>query len=194
MKTLARAVVASGVALALLGPALPVRASHLELEAVGPGEASVGETIQIRVVVRSADSGERIPGANVVAFREATLAGYSGQVEVAQAVTDEIGLATLQWVVRGGSTETVLIAYSAPGEEQFESEPVSVLIVGSGSQLERSTAGVRIPGLGAWVVIGVLVGIWAVIQFALIGPMRVAWEGALAGDENEPSLAEERLP
>lgn len=194
MKKLARAFAAFWTVLALVGPAVPVRASHLEIEAIEPREASVGETVQIRVIVRAADSSERVPGATVVAFREATLAGYSGEVEVARAITDEAGLATLRWVVRGGPSETVLIAFSAPGEENLESEPLSVLTVGSGPQLERSTAGVRIPGLGAWVVIGVLVGIWAIIQFALVGPVRVAREGALPPDKEDLRPAEEGSP
>ncbi|MDH3189987.1 MAG: hypothetical protein OEM39_05005 [Acidimicrobiia bacterium] len=117
-----------------------------------------------------------MPGSTVVAYRDATIAGFTGEVEVARAVSNQNGLATLKWVQRGGSSETVIIAYSAPGEDHFESEPLSVLTVSPGPQLERSASGVQIPGLGAWVLIAVLVGIWAFIQFALIGPVQIAGE------------------
>lgn len=152
----------------------PAVAEHIEIETRQPDSVEVGEVIHIQAVVRSAETARRIAGATVVALRDASIAGVSGQVEVARAVSDENGIASLSWQVRGGSIETVLVAYSAPGEAEFESEPLSIITVGSGPQLARSTAGVRIPGLGAWMIIAVLVGIWAVIQFALIGPVQVA--------------------
>ena len=170
-------VVLSTVALLLIS-GTPAFAEHLEVSVEQPGEVTVGDTVKLHVVVRSAESRERVAGATVAATRGTEIAGFSGSVEVAKAVTDENGLAQLSWVERGGVTETVVVAYSAPGENDFESKPLSVYTVSPGPQLERSESGVAIPGFGAWVLIGVLVGIWAIIQFALVGPVQVARLGA----------------
>ena len=181
-----RFVVVLSTAALLLILGTPAHAEHLEISVVGPEEVTVGDTVKLQVVVQSAESRERVQGATVAATRRTEIAGFSGQVEVAKAVTDQDGLAQLSWVERGGVTETVVVAYSAPGENDFESKPLSVYTVSPGPQLERSESGVEIPGLGAWVLIGVLVGIWAIIQFALVGPVQVARLGA-APDEPLPS-------
>lgn len=160
-------------------------ADHLDVEVVQPEQVGAGDTVTLQVVVRSAHSRELVSGATVEAKRRASIVGFSGEVEVASAVTDENGIALLSWVERGSEAETVLVAYSAPGEDALESEPLSVYMVGPGPQLERSEAGVDIPGLGAWVLIGVLVGIWAVIQFALVGPVQVARLSASDGEGGE---------
>lgn len=149
-------------------------ADHLKVLLVPPEAVDVGDMVTVQVVVQSAESRDRIPGATVVARRSAGIAGFSGEVEVARALTDEEGMARLSWVERGGLAESVTVAYSAPGDEDFESEPLAVYTVNPGPQLERSESGVQIPGLGAWVLIGVLAGTWAVIQFALVGPVHVA--------------------
>lgn len=158
----------------LLLLAMTALADHLEVEVVQPVEVDVGESVRLTVRVRSAETGERVPGAVVVASKSAEIGGFSGQVEVARAVSDENGIADLVWLERGDSTETVVVAYSAPGESGLESHPLEVITVGPGPQLEGGQEGFRIPGLGVWVLIFVLVGIWAIIQFALAGPLQVA--------------------
>lgn len=165
------AVFVSGI---VLSSAPPVGADHLEAETSAPDTIRVGDVIEMRVVVRSATTRERISGATVIAERDASIVGFSGRVEVARATTNELGIATLRWRERTGTTHTVVVAYAGEGETELESLPVSVVTVGSNNQIVRSTAGVRIPGFGAWVLIALLVGVWAIIQFAMVGPVHVA--------------------
>ncbi len=149
-------------------------ADHLEVETVSPEVVGAGDIVEVRVVVRSAETKERVAGATVIAEREATIAGFSGRVEVARGMTDELGVETLRWQERGGSVDTVTIGYAASGETEFETTQLPVITVREGPQVVRSTSGVRIPGLGAWVLIALLVGVWAVIQLAMVGPVRIA--------------------
>lgn len=176
------ALVAVGIVLAVVPP---VGADHLEAETTAPDTIRVGDVIEMRVVVRSADTKERVPGATVIAEREASIVGFSGRVEVARATTNELGVATLRWRERTGTTNTIVVAYAAVGETELESLPLSVVTVGSDDQIVRSTSGVRIPGLGAWVLIALLVGVWGVIQFAMVGPVHVARIAAESNQSNE---------
>ncbi len=173
----------------LLLPALPASAGHIEIEVEQPGTVNVGDTVVLTVLVRSGTNGARVAGALVVATRRAEIAGFSGSVEIARAVTDENGIAKLSWRERSGTNETLVVAYAAPGENQMESEPLQVITVGPGPQLEGPESDFRIPGLGVWVLIAVLVGIWSVIQFALVGPIQVAADIDASLDEDAESGA-----
>jgi len=168
------------------------RADHLDAEVSAPQTVAAGEVVQMRVVVRLADSGARVPGAVVVASRDASMLGIDGTVEIARSITDRNGIAILRWREHSGRSDTVIVAYAAAGEVEFESVPESVVTEGLGSQIVRSNNGVRIPGLGAWVLIALLVGVWAIIQFAMIGPIQVSREAEAsrtidhAGQEQVP--------
>lgn len=179
---LVTAALAAGI---IVGLAPSVGADHLEAETSAPDTLRVGDVIEMRVVVRSATTKERIPGATVIAEREASIVGFSGRVEVARATTNDLGVATLRWVERSGTTNTIVVAYAGEGETELESLPVSVVTIGSDDQIVRSTSGVRIPGFGAWVLIAVLVGVWAIIQFAMVGPVQVARIAAESADSGE---------
>ena len=169
------------VMIALLWSAAPAAADHIELQADEPSSVGAGEIVEIDVVLRNAETLERVEGATVIASREATIVGVTGTVELASAVTDELGRATLRWQQRAGTDYVALVAYSVSGDAELESEPIPVVVVGPERQVVRSEAGVQIPGFGAWVLIGVIVSVWGIIQFALVGPMLVATR--FEGDE-----------
>lgn len=169
-----RTLIIAVLVLAGLQPARGARADHLELEVTVPADVAVGEILEVSAVVRSAESGARIPGAVLSAFREASIAGVTGRVELASAITDELGMATLRWQHRAGGEHTLIVTFSGPGDTELESTSLSIITVGTEPQVVRSEAGVEIPGLGAWVLIAVLVAVWGLIQFSLLGPMTVA--------------------
>jgi hypothetical protein len=167
--------------------AAPAYADHLELVTSDTATVEPGDIVEIAVVVRSAETQEPVPEATVVATMEAEIVGVSGTVEIARSKTDANGEATLRWQVRLGATEGVVIAYSEEGASSLESQPLPIVTVGSGTQVVRSESGVRIPGFGAWVLISILVLVWALIQFAMLGPVRVAF--ASARDEQKMAAA-----
>jgi len=159
---------------ALLSPAAPAFADHLVLEADTPTPAESGDAVEIEVVLRHVETQQRIPGGTVVVSREATIVGVTGEVELASATTNEDGIATLRWRQGAETDHIVLIAYATSGDIELESTPISVLVVGPKDQVFRSTSGIRIPGFGAWVLIGLIISVWGIIQFALVGPVLVA--------------------
>lgn len=163
----------------------PALADHLDISTSEVDAVEPGDIVELAVVVRSADTGQPVPGATVVATIEAEIVGVSGTVELARGITGDDGIATLRWQVRSGATESVVIAFSEAGEVVTESHPLSIVTVGSGRQIVRSESGIQIPGLGAWVLIAVLVLVWALIQFAMLGPVRVGLAAAADAREDE---------
>ncbi len=168
------AIAVAGVLGAVLAIPATAGASHLDVETEAPSVVDPGGVVEVRIVLRDAVSRQPVPGATVVATREASIVGVTGQVELATATTDELGNATVRWQQRSGGEEAVVVAYAGSGETVLESQPLTVLTSGTGRQIVQGTAGVRIPGLGAWVLIGVMAAVWAIIQFALVGPIIVA--------------------
>ena len=181
-----RALLVAALVVAGLAAGTPAFADHIDLDATFPQNVAVGDVLEVNVVVRSAESGARISGARVAAYRDASIAGVPGRVELAAAVTDELGAAALRWQHRAGGEHTLLVTYSGPSDTEFESTTITIITIGAEPQVVRSEAGVQIPGLGAWVVIGVLLAVWGLIQFSLLGPMTVAREGVRARS-SEPS-------
>jgi len=168
------------VVVSLTMTAAPAAADHIEIETEIPDSVVAGETIVIRVIVRSTETGDRIPNALVTVSWEVDFLGVFGRVEVARATTSDRGVAELRWQARAGVSEQVVIAYADHDGTTLESSPESVITVASGSQIVRSRSGVKIPGFGAWVLISLVIGIWATIQFALLGPVEVARRAAQA--------------
>ena len=178
MRVVGRAAVLAGLLALVLGGAAPAFADHLDVATSEPASVSPGDIVEIAVVVRSSVTQQPVADATVVVSIDATIVGVSGPVEIARARTGDDGTATLRWQVRSGATESVLIAYSEAGDVSLESEPLQLVTVGAGQQIVHPEPGLSIPGLGAWVLIGVLVLAWALIQSAMIGPVRVARAGA----------------
>lgn len=185
-----RVVVVAAIAASVLMTTAPALADHLEVSTSETATVEPGDIVEVAVVVRSSETQEPVADATVVASMEAEIVGVHGSVEIARATTDENGEATLRWQVRIGTTEGVVIAYAEAGVASLESQPLPIVTVGSGSQVVRSESGVRIPGFGAWVLIGILVLVWALIQFAMLGPVRVAFAAAREGEaEAEASVS-----
>jgi hypothetical protein len=170
------------VAVAAVVAGSPALADHLDVTTSEPPTVEPGDIVEIAVVVRSSQTQEPIAGVSVAALMEADIVGVHGTVELARATTGDDGVATLRWQIRSGTTEGVVIAYSEPGGASIESEPLPIVTVGAGTQVVRSESGVKIPGFGAWVLIGIVVLIWALIQFAMLGPVRVALAAAREGE------------
>lgn len=161
--------------LALLAVPTTSYADHIGLDVDLDAIEVTDGTVELRVVVRTA-SGQRLADAVVVAHRPASIAGVRGDVEIARSVSDELGIATLTWIERRAEPGPVVLAYAAPGESEFEMLELPDLDIVQTEQLERSSAGVEIPVLGVWVLIGLLVVVWGLVEYALYGTVRIAHE------------------
>jgi hypothetical protein len=155
------ALVAAGLALA--GTA---RASHVEAEIVVPGQIQVGQPVEVQTTLRNVEAGLPVAGIPVVFYTDAAFGEVSGVVELGRGITNEIGVAALEYEPRLAGVHEIRVEYQLPGEAEVESLSTAISVSG-GSQLHRSTAGLDIPGLNVWILIALVSIVWAILLFGV---------------------------
>lgn len=179
------ALVAGAVAGAIFALAGTASASHVLVEVAVPEQAAVGNAAAVQVSLRSADDGLAVANAPVVFYTDASFGGVSGEVELGRAVTDENGVATLNYQPRSAGEHEVRVEYVTPGDSEPEVAATSITVVGA-SQLHRSTAGVQVPGLNVWLIIALVTGVWAILFSVGLRVVAIARAGS---DETVPERA-----
>ncbi|OGO51573.1 MAG: hypothetical protein A2148_01485 [Chloroflexi bacterium RBG_16_68_14] len=174
-KLLLLAVVLGGASVALASTA---GASHAKLEVVAPSQLTVGDSADVRVMLRSAGDVLPIAGATVTFYMEASFGGVDGEVAIGQAVTDENGVAVLPYQPRSSGDHQIRVEYLTPGTSEPEEAVWSHSVAGTTQQLYRSTAGVQIPGLNVWLLMAVLAGVWAILLSVALRVVAIARAGA----------------
>lgn len=172
----------AGAAFALAGTA---GASHVLVEIATPNEATVGDAVAVQASLRAADEGLPIADTPVVFYTEGSFAGVTGQVELGRAVTDEHGVATLNYLPRSAGEHQISVRYATPGTTEPEVATTSISVSGS-AQLHRSTSGVQVPGLNAWLIIAIVTAVWAVLFSVGLRVVAIARAGS---DEPVPQRA-----
>jgi hypothetical protein len=146
------------------------------------GEARVGEPVEVVLDLRSADQGVPIQGSTVTFLTDATFAGVEGNLELGKAITDENGIATLTYKPRFASAHDLRVEYLLPGESEPGVFSETIIVSDNGLQLHRSESGIRIPGLGAWLIITLVATVWAILLTVALRVIAIA----RAGDEAWP--------
>ena len=157
-----------------------VHASQVEVEISAPKEAQVGHEVQIRVTLRSSGDGVPIVDAEVTLLREASFARVVGDVELARAATDQDGVATLLYEPTVAGEQNLKLEYTVPDGAEPQTAALTISVA-EGPQIQRSTAGIRVPGLNVWALIAVLSAVWAILLTTALSMVRIGRIGAEAG-------------
>jgi len=160
-------------ALAVAGSA---NASQVVVDISAPQQATVGDAIEISATLRSADDGRPLADAPVVFSTRGSFGGVSGDIELGRAVTDQRGVATLNYQARAAGDREIRVEYLAPGESEPHVAATTISVAGV-SQLHRPTAGVQIPGLNAWLIIAVITAVWSILFFVALRVVGIAGAG-----------------
>jgi mono/diheme cytochrome c family protein len=154
-------------------------ADHWTVEVSAPEEGALGETIQLTATVHDAATGEPVDGAELVFFSSVTFAGVGGDIELGEALTNDLGVAVFDYELRKLGTHTITI--EGGGEPNIVSIPVTI-----GGQLYRSPARIGlIPGAGGWVVTLVIAAVWVVMIIVGVAVIRVSRGSPPARNEVE---------
>lgn len=139
-------------------PAAAGAATTLELSS--PADATLGKPLPVRAVLR-AEPGGPVGGA-LVTFTMGAAWGeeIDGDVVVARARTAPDGVATAALPVRRTGRVRVGAAFAGSARYAPASAPPSVVAVGGTAQLYTPEVGVRIPGLGGWLIAAVIAAVW----------------------------------
>lgn len=157
------AVVALVVGGGVLGLARTADASHVVVEILGPGQFEVGVPAEIQVALHDAETALPVANAPVTVYTDASFGGVTGEVELGTAVTDERGVAVLDYAPRAAGSRQLRIEHLAADGVQHEGTTDTISVVAGASQLHRSSSGIQIPGLNVWFIIAVIGGVWTLL-------------------------------
>lgn len=177
MRALLGALLLVALGAATLPASAAAQATQVEVRISAPEEARVGEEVQIQVTLQSTDQGAPIADAEVTLRRETEFAGVTGDVEVANAITSEDGVAFLSYEPRTAGDVELRVEYAAPDATEPEAATVTISVA-EGPQLHRSTAGIQVPGLNIWLLIAVLSAVWGILFATALMMHGIARAGA----------------
>src|SRR3990170_2592937 len=155
-------------------------ASHATLKVVAPTNLTAGDSVDIQAVLHSAHGGEAVPGATITFFMDGSFGGVEGKVLLGQALTDKDGVAHLSYLPRTAGEHQLHVEYMTPGSSDPEVATWSHDVSGATEQLYRSSAGVTIPGLNVWLLMGVLAAVWAILLSVAARVIAIAGAGSEA--------------
>ena len=169
---------AAAIALLAFGAgAATAHASPLEVSITGATNAVVGQPGEISATVLSPDTGEPVSGVTVTFLAHATFGRIDGFVEVGRTVTNSQGIASISYVPRQPGDQAIKVAYvPAPGA-QAEEATGRMTVAGAPSQLYVQTAGIQVPGLNSWLIVGLLTIVWGTLLGVAVTVLRIARAG-----------------
>jgi len=175
VRTLLLSVVMGAAIFALAGTA---DASHTKLDVVAPSQLTVGDSVDIQAVLHAAHGGEAVAGATVTFYMDGSFGGIDGEVILGQAITDENGIAALNYQPRSAGEHQLRVEYLTPGASEPEETTWSHTVTGASEQLYRSSAGVAIPGLNVWLLIAVVASVWTILLSVALRVVAIANAGS----------------
>lgn len=143
--------------LALATPVLAAGPVTMELQS--PGHMALGNTENVVVVLRDS-KGAPITKATVVLWTPASFLSTSGAITLGEAATDAQGKATFAYEARTGGTVNLNASFAGDTRYQPAQAAADVTVDGA-AQLYQQTAGVRLPGVNVWLIVGALAVVWS---------------------------------
>ena len=161
-----------------LGSAATAHASHVNVEVIEPASAIVGQPSELNAALTSADTGQPIAGLSVTFFAHASFSGVEGYMEIGRAVTNNEGVAAISYVPRESGPHDIRVDYAPSAGGTAEQATAAVSVDGSAGQLYVQKAGIQVPGLNSWLIIGLLSVVWGILFFVAVAVIRIARAGA----------------
>ena len=144
----------------LLHTTSALAAGPVSLTVQAPKQMNFGDEVAVTAVLTD-NQGRPIPGASILLLTQGDFLSVEGTVELDRATTDAQGTASLSYQAR--TTNSVTLTASFPGNSQYSPAQVSTdITVGGSGQLYQETAGVRLPIIGVWLLVGVLGVAWSI--------------------------------
>jgi hypothetical protein len=162
---------------AVLMAAAPAFAAEIEIAVGAPERVSVGQDVEIKALLHQ----DRAPleGAEVAVTYQTSIAGESGWVELATAVTDATGTALMTYQQRADDNGEMQVVYLGPDADPVKPYTFTIAVEAGGEQLYQQQTGVKIPFVNGTLVIVVISGVWFLIALAAIYLVRVGRAGRI---------------
>jgi hypothetical protein len=149
-------------------------AHHVTVNLSVTEQPVIGQQAQVRGEFHSVPDGAPIAGMTVVLHEQVTAFQVTGDAELARAVTDANGVATLTYNLAVAGDHELQVRYTN-GDAAPEDASVAVTVPADGQQLYQSTAGVSIPGVNVWLLMAVVATVWGVLLTVAIRVFNIAY-------------------
>lgn len=156
---------------------MTAHASPLKVSIASATNAVVGQSSEVSATLVSPDTGKPMSGVNVTFLAHATFGKMDGFAEIGQAVTNSQGIASVSYVPRDPGDEAIEVSYVPATGAKAETATGSISVAGAPSQMYVQTAGVQVPGLNSWLIIGLLTIVWGTLFGVGITVIRIARAG-----------------
>jgi hypothetical protein len=164
-----------------LGSAATAHASHLLTHVSEPTTALVGQPSEVDAAVTSADTGAPVAGVSVTFYAHATFGRVDGFMEIGRAVTNSAGVAAISFVPRESGTHDIRVDYTGSAGSAVEQTTAAIAVDGAAPQMYVQKAGIQIPGLNSWLIMGLLTVVWGTLIFIGVTIIRIARAGRADG-------------
>lgn len=164
------------------------KARKVRLVVRAPSEALLGERVRIEAVLTTRD-GQPVEGAELTFLMPVSWGEwYGGEAEIGTARTDERGSAWITTQLRRAGPIEVHVSFGGDETYAAAERPVRLEIAGD-DQLYTPDVGLRLPGVGIWVVAALLAIVWALYLLVGVRLLGIARAGELAeARAGEPAL------
>ena len=157
----------------LLHSTSALAADTASLTVHAPDQMDLGDEATVTAVLMNSQ-GQPIPGAGILLLTTGSFLSVEGVVELDRATTDAQGIARLRYQARTANTVTLTVSF--PGNGQYSPSQASTEISVSGTaQLYQEAAGVRLPVIGVWLLVGVLGVAWSIYFGVMVLVTLIAW-------------------
>lgn len=131
-----------------------------------PSEAVTGR--QVTVLARlTAERGQPVPGQVLELIHSVSFLSVDADAVLATAVTGPEGVATFTFVP-GTAGENLITARFAGDGALAPALATQALEVTEGPPSYSETAGIRVPGVGLWLLVAILGAVWGVFLFVMV--------------------------
>ena len=134
-------------------------ATTTQIELTLPDAGKVGQQFMAKALLTH-DGGSPVAGVKVVFAAAAEFANVKGEIELGGTSTDEQGVASFSYLPRSSGVQTITARFAGNGQ-YAAAESSSAISIDPGPQVHYEESGVRVPGVGVWLLAAALAVVWA---------------------------------
>lgn len=169
--------------LLLMATASPVWAAEpVTLQLQAPAQVSLGDKVAVTAVLQDG-KGAPVPGATIVLWSSGSFLSVAGAVQLGQAVTDAQGRVTFTYEARTDGAVTLNAFFAGNSRYSPTQASAEIQVTGSAQLSRHPIEGVRVPGIGVWILAGILGGVWGTYLVVMVLLTLIAREAPKSSPE-----------
>lgn len=143
-----------------------------------PAQGTLGQTATVQSTLLT-PGGSPVAGATIQFFSPTSFLSTIGEVLLGEAVTNGDGVAVLNYELRSDEQVEIIARFAGNASYGPVERSATIAVLGS-TQLYQEEAGVRVPGVGVWMLAVILGGVWSIYFTVFVLVSRIAQEGVRA--------------